>query len=81
MIKKNTYELDCELTYSVSKNVLTVITYDGDKFGEGEFAGCSGSLTVYDSSIVEVFVLDGETESKDFRKVDSKPTGKTTVNK
>jgi len=79
--KKSSYKLDSELTFSVEKNVLTVITLDGEKLGEGEFAGCSGSLTVYDSSIVEVFVADGETESKDFKKVDSKPTGKTTESK
>lgn len=75
------YKVDGEMTFSVSGNVLTVITYDGYKLGEGNFAGYSASLTFSDSTMAEVLTSPDKTESKNFKKVDSKPTGKTREDK
>ena len=78
---KGSYKVDGEMTFSVSGNVLTAITYAGYKLGEGDFAGYSASLTFSDSTMAEVMTSPDETESKNFKKVDSAPTGKTRVGK
>lgn len=78
---KGSYKIDGEMTFSVSGNVLTAITYAGYKLGEGDFAGYSGSLTFSDSTMAEVLTSPDGIESKNFKKVDSKPTGKTRVDK
>ena len=75
------YEVDGEMTFSVSGNVLTAITYAGVKLGEGEWAGYSGSLTFSDPTMVEILTSPGKTEAKNFKKVDSKPTGITREDK
>ena len=69
------------MTFSVSGNVLTAITYAGVKLGEGELAGYSGSLTFSDPTMVEVLTSPGKTEANTFKKVDSKPTGITKEDK
>ena len=78
---KGSYNVDCEMTFSVSGNVLTAITYDGEKLGEGDFAGYSATLTFSDSTMAEVMTSPDGEESKNFKKVDSRPTGKTRVDK
>ena len=75
------YKVDGEMTFSVSGNVLTAITYAGYKLGEGDFTGYSASLTFSDSTMAEVLTSPDKTESKNFKKVDSKPTGKTREDK
>lgn len=69
------------MTFSVRGNVLTAITYDGYKLGEGDFAGYSASLTFSGSTMSEVMTAPDGIEAKNFKKVDSKPTGKTREDK
>lgn len=75
------YKVNGEMTFSVSGNVLTAINYKGYKLGEGDFAGYSASLTFSDSTMTEVLTSPDKTESKNFKKVDSKSTGKTREDK